>query len=45
MHFFKGLEGILHLSGRSWQGVENEMLMMLFAHNIVRFENLIELEV
>ena len=41
--FFKGLEGILHLSGRSWQGVENEMLMMLFAHNIVKFENLIEL--
>lgn len=43
--YFKGLDGILHLSGRSWQGVENEMLIMLFAHNVVRFENLIELEV
>ena len=42
--FLKGTEGMLYLTGRDLQGVENEQLLMLSIQNFKIFQGLIEAE-
>ena len=42
--FIKGVEGMLYLTGRDLQGVENEQLLMLSIQNFTIFEGLLQSE-